>query len=174
MKFVFINPPGDKDAVSQRDRELQGAEARAHAARVSRHRLRAGIVKRGTGGRSTSRPSTSFGIPNALALRPAQGSLSRSAKIRDHIEKDHISLDKRRFQSPSTSSLGQAQVGPFDSVPVKGLDNVIYVILDFGIYHILWLRRILMTSLRSIRFCLSIICPRCSCQRFTPSPRKLA
>ena len=136
MKFVFTNPSVDKDAGSQRDRELQAAEARSHAARVSaarasRRGFKAGIVKHGSRSRSTSRLSTSFGIPNALALRPVQGSLSRSGEILDEVGKDYnLSLDKRRFHSPS--SLGQGQVDPFDSAPVKGLDNFIYSILDFG------------------------------------------
>ena len=41
-------------------------------------------------------------------------------------------LDRRRLYALPTSSLGQGQVDPFDSAPVKGLDNFIYSILDFG------------------------------------------
>src|ERR1700759_2245762 len=113
-KFVFVGPSSGKNAASHRERELQRAEARAHAARVSHRRLGSGVVKHGTGRRPPSRLPTSFGVPSVLALRPVLGDLSRRDKILDEVDEDYdMSLDKRPFYSPSTSSLGQGQVDPF-------------------------------------------------------------
>ncbi len=126
-KVVFINVPGDRSSVSQRDQELQAATARAHAARVSRRPTqKSGIVKHGAGGHSV-------GESSPLALRPARGPQRRRAKIAKEMKAaSDTQLDKQRLYAVSTSSLGQGQVDPFDSAPVKGLDNFIYSILEFG------------------------------------------
>jgi hypothetical protein len=135
-KFVFINPSSGQNAPSHRERELQRAEARSHAARVSHRRLSSGIVKHGAGRKPTSRLPASFGVPSVLALRPVLGDLTRRSKIQNEVGEDEgMLLNRRIFYSPSASSLGQGQVDPFDTAPVQGLDNFIYSILDFGMCH---------------------------------------
>ncbi|EXJ61620.1 hypothetical protein A1O7_02049 [Cladophialophora yegresii CBS 114405] len=133
-KIVFINVPGDKNALSQRDRELQAAEARAHAARVSRRPpQKAGVVKHEPDGHLGITLSALLGSPNALAVRPSRRKAKRWPKVQEEGGEDYdTSLNKRRLHAVSASSLGQGQVDPFDSAPVKGLDNFIYSILDFA------------------------------------------
>ncbi|KIW69929.1 hypothetical protein, variant [Phialophora macrospora] len=133
-KIVFINVPGDKNALSQRDRELQAAEARAHAARVSRRPpQKAGIVKHEPSGRPGTKFAAFLGSPGALAIRHSHGSSQRSAKaLKEEDEEYDTTLSEKPIYAVSASSLGQGQVDPFDSAPVKGLDNFIYSILDFA------------------------------------------
>ncbi|ETI27177.1 hypothetical protein G647_09860 [Cladophialophora carrionii CBS 160.54] len=133
-KIVFINVPGDKNALSQRDRELQAAAARAHAARVSRRPpQKSGIVKHEPGGHPGITLSALLGSPSAVAIRPSRGKAKRWPKVLEEAGEDYDTLlNKRRIYAVSASSLGQGQVDPFDSAPVKGLDNFIYSILDFA------------------------------------------
>ncbi|KIW65880.1 hypothetical protein PV04_08096 [Phialophora macrospora] len=132
-KFVFINPSSGKNAASHRERELQRAQARSHAARVSHRRLNSGIAKHGIRRNPTSRLPASFAVPSVLALRPVLGDLTRRSRVPNEVEEDQgVLLDRRIFYSPSTSSLGQGQVDPFDTAPIQGLDNFIYSILDFA------------------------------------------
>jgi len=130
-RFFFVNRSTDKNE-SARHRELQRSEARAHAARVSSRKAR--VVKHGTTSKSTPKQlPTMLEFPVALALRPTPGALSRRTKVaKDGGDDGDIYLDKRRFYSPSITSLGQGEGDPFDSAPVKGLNNFIYSILDFG------------------------------------------
>jgi hypothetical protein len=116
-KIVFITVPGDKNAISLRERELQAAEARAHAARVSRRPTQKAVAKHEPADPSVRHESR-------------QGFKRRTRKGR-RADEDAILL-KRRYHVGSAASLGQALVDPFDSAPVKGLDNYIYSILDFG------------------------------------------
>ena len=133
-RIVFITVPGDSSSVSRRDRELQAATARAHAARVShRSAQKAGVVKHESSGHSRTKSAAAPGAPSAIALRTTHEIQRRRARIAKEIEKDHETpLAKTRHFAVSTSSLGQGQVDPFDSGPVKGLDNFIYSLLDFG------------------------------------------
>jgi hypothetical protein len=135
-KIVFINVPGDKNALSQRDRELQAAEARAHAARVSRRPpQKAGIVKHEPSGRPGTKFAALFDSPGALAIRQSHASSKRRAKVlKEEDEDEDTPLNRKQLYAVSASSLGQGQVDPFDSAPVKGLDNFIYSILDFGMF----------------------------------------
>ena len=126
-RFVFIDRSGANAALTQRERELQRAQARAHAARVSYKSARAGTTKHGTSRKPNLRLSTPFGVPNVLALRPVLGHWSRRRKLAQDSEEDHDYF-------PPTLSLGVGQVDPFDTAPVKGLDNFVYSILDFGTY----------------------------------------
>ena len=118
----------DKNETSQRHRELQTSEARAHAARVSSRKAR-------RIGKFTSKSSMPSNTQSSLALRPVHGTLIRHRKVlkeEEEEEEHNIHMDKRRFHPPSTASLGQGQLDPFDSAPVKGLNNFIHSILDFG------------------------------------------
>lgn len=128
-KIVFISVPGDKNALSQRERELQAAEARAHAARVSRRPTKPSTVKTEPGSKSGA--SSSSATPGASATSNVRFPRIRRPRVRKEVE-ENTKLMKRRLYSVPPSSLGQGQVDPFDSAPVKGLDNFIYSILDFG------------------------------------------
>ncbi|KAJ9605774.1 hypothetical protein H2200_009623 [Cladophialophora chaetospira] len=131
-KIVFINVPGDASSVPQRDRELQAAAARAHAARVSRRPTQnAGVGKHERGGPSRAKSLARRGGQSALALHTAPQK-QRATVVKEKKEDGDTQLNKQRLYAVSTSSLGQGQVDPFDSAPVKGLDNFIYSALDFA------------------------------------------
>jgi hypothetical protein len=180
-KILFINVTGDKSAVSQRDQELQAAEARAHAARVSRRPTqRSGTVKHESSGSSRARLSGVPGSSGVSSLRPGRGKLRRRAKVIQEVEEEEdqgTPLDKRRLHALSTSSLGQGQVDPFDSAPVKGLDNSIYSILDFGMCpasHDDRAASELITSPCSVRLRFPLFRPSCPYHFFAHSSRKPA
>ncbi|KAH0831705.1 hypothetical protein FOPE_02778 [Fonsecaea pedrosoi] len=144
-EFLFLNQSLSSTPRSQREKELQDADRRAHAARNSR-------LKRPVPQAEDEAVSSSRRSPKRLSRRSVDDDVQQDSDdstlpvIRQKLavrpktpERPQIvhglSLVPKSFTS--TTSLGQANYDPFDTGPVSGLPPFIYDILEHS-YRFVW------------------------------------
>jgi hypothetical protein len=137
-QFLFLNQSFSSGPRSQREKELQDADRRAHAARNSRSKRavpltdNVGLTPKSQLLKKTARQSVEEVPPDELpSAKPSRKRFlavrSRTPKVEGHSSALPYDADPLT----TMSSIGQGNHDPFDTASVSGLPPFIYGILDY-------------------------------------------
>ena len=135
--FLFLNQSSNSGPRSQRERELQDADRRAHAARNSKSKRHVTLTDKVVAS-TRSRPSTKS-IHHWAEESQQDDSPSPTITRKRQLVVRSRTPEAKQARSPQTDttgsptsalSLGQGNGDPFDTASVEGLPSFIYGILD--------------------------------------------
>jgi hypothetical protein len=134
-QFLFLNHPFSSGPLSQREKELQDADRRAHAARHSRSQRHSPPTDNAASSKAVLKKRSNRHLTDRVGLDarpPVKPSRKKHLVVRPRTPKVEGESSTQVRETPLTSvlSLGQGNHDPFNTSAVSGLPPFIDGVLD--------------------------------------------